>query len=369
MKRLLGVLLGICLLPLLLTVRTVHAEEAYPPDDTLAALFDALGTEDILPDDLALDDPGALTSLRFTDVLSSLWDDVRAGMGTPVRTLGLLLGTIGLAAVAGSLRGEDSAVGTVYDAVCVLCAVSITAAPLADGFLHATVLLARAADFLLAFSGVLGTVLALGGGVTTAAVYQTGIAAVCQLTMQLTANVLMPLLSMCMAMAIVDALNTEISLAGILGLFHKLVCWVLGLVMALFLGMLSVQSMVAAAADRAGTKAARYVISGAVPIIGSAVSDAYTAVIGSLGVLRAAVGMVGIAALLSLLAPVLIELGLQRLLLAVAAAAAELFGVTRLQRLFTNMERVTAAGFSAAVSFSVIAVFSTAVMLLIGGNG
>ena len=109
-------------------------------------------------------------------------------------------------------------------------------------------------------------------------------------------------------------------------------------------------------------------ISGCVPIIGGAVSDAYAAVLGSMGVLRSGAGVVGIAAMLTLLLPVLLELGLYRLLTGAAAAVSELFGTAALTKLFKNLESVLAVGFSAAVSFSVMFIFSTAVMMLIGGG-
>ena len=171
-----------------------------------------------------------------------------------------------------------------------------------------------------------------------------------------------------MAMAIVDAVNPSVSLEGMLRCIHKAAAWVLGLLMSVFLGFLTVQSLVSASADRVGTKAAKYVISGAVPVVGGAVSDAYTALLGSMGVLRSGVGMIGIAALLSLVLPGILELLTARLCTAFGAAAAELFAVPRLTRLLKNLECVLALGFSTAVSFTVMFLVSTAMLLLITGT-
>ena len=329
-------------------------------DSALDALLSTYGMA--LPD---VTDTEALTGYTLSDALGALWNTVLAEAASPLHMLGMLLGVILLSALAGSLRSERTA--PVYDTVCVLCASGIAVQPVTEGILRAGDTLAAAADFLLAFSGILGGVLAAGGGITSAAVWQAGMAGICELFMQVSAQMIFPVLGMLLAMSIVDAVNPMISLSGIISLFHKAVCWVLGLMMAGFIGMLSVQSTVAAAAARAGTKAAKFVISGAVPVIGGAVSDAYTAVLGSMGIVRAGVGMTGILALLALLLPVVVRLGLLRGVLAAASAGASLFDVPQLSRLLGNMEKTAAAGFSAAVGFSVMCVFSVAVILLIGG--
>ena len=54
--------------------------------------------------------------------------------------------------------------------------------------------------------------------------------------------------------------------------------------------------------------------------------------------------------------------------MAAAAAIAEVFGVQRVMKLLRHTESILAAAFSIAVSFSVIFIVSTAMMLMLGGN-
>lgn len=361
----LAVVLFFC--PASLEVTEVHAETTY--DTILSDLLrdsEADAVLESLPADLT--DPSALTSFSLGDMLGYLFSKTGELLTEPLRTLSLLLGVVLFSALASSFSGENDATGTIYETVCVLCAVGIAAGPVSSTFLRSAAILEHTADFTSGFSALYAGILAVSGGVTAATVYQSSMAAACQIAMEIAAKVLLPLLSMCLAMSIVDAVNPAVSLAGIIGGIKKTAAWLLGLLMAVFLGMLSVQGMVAVSADRAGTKAAKYMISGAVPIIGGAVSDAYATVLGSMGVLRSGVGLVGIFAILSLLLPVLLELGIYRMLTGVAATAAELFSAPHLARLFRNMEAVLATGFSVAVSFSVMFVFSTAVMMLVAGN-
>lgn len=368
MKRL-AVLLAVVICGLFCVNVTAHAEYTY--DEALSDLLSADGAdelEELLPEAYDLSDPAALTSVSPAALLQRVWQMFTDRLTAPLRTFALLLGVILLSALADSMKGDDDAIGTVYEVVCVLCAVGIAAEPVCSAFLQSASVLEHTADFALTYSAIFGGILAASGGISTAAVYQGSMAILCEIAMEIAARLLFPLLSMCLAMSIVDAVNPAVSLAGLIKCVQKAAAWVLGLLMALFLGMLSVQSMVAVSADRATTKAAKYMISGFVPLIGGAVSDAYTAVLGSMGVLRSGVGFLGIIAMVSLLLPVLLELGIYRMVTAAAAAIAELFASNQLARLFRSMESVLATGFSAAISFSVMFIFSTAVMMLLSSG-
>ena len=363
MRQCLVMLLAVCFAVFMLPVQA-HADDIY--DETLSEILAQSGETDLLPDG-DLTDPAVLTGIGLNDLLEKLGTMLKTESTAPLQTLTLLLGVILLSALAQSLR-QGEGVGTVYECVCTLCAVGLISAPLTAVFERAASVLNRTSDFMLGFTGIYGGVIAVSGGISTAALYQGSMAVVCELALEISAKLIFPLLSMSLAMSVVDAVNPAVALSGLIGMIHKVTAWVLGLLMSAFLGLLSVQSMVTAAADRAGTKAAKYVISGAVPIVGGAVSDAYAAVLGSMGVLRSGTGMAGILLLLSILLPVILSLGLYRLMVMAAGAVSELFAVPALTRLFKNLETVLATGFSAAVSFGVMFVFSTAVLMLIGTN-
>ena len=252
--------------------------------------------------------------------------------------------------------------------ICVLCAVGVVVKPIGNVLLLTSQRLEASAGFMLNFSVIFASVLTVCGGLTTAVAYQTAILGACEAAMQLAVHVLLPILSMGLALSIVDAVNPSISLDGIVKLLHKGTVWVLGLMMSLFLGILSLQSMTGVASDKLASKTTKFMISNFIPFVGGAVSDAYSTVMGSMGVLKTTTGVIGILSVLSLFLPVLLELVIYRFMMALSGAIAEIFAVERVARLLKSMERILAAAFSVAVSFSVIFVVSTALLLLISGN-
>lgn len=368
MKKLLLCILS-AILSIFLCNTTVYAEETSPAyDETLTALLQASGTETLISEqgmEEYLEDP---QTMSMEQVLHALAEQAVEALAKPLHTFGMLLGVILLSAFSQSLSSSRASVSAVYEMICVLCAVGVIAAPMSEVFRQAAVHIESSADFMLRFSAIFGAVLTVCGGITSAAAFQAAMLGICEIALQTAAHVMLPLLSMGLALSIVDAVNPAVSLAGIVRLLHKVTVWMLGLMMSLFLGMLSLQGMAAVSADRLASKTTKFVLSSAIPFVGSAVSDAYSTVLGSMGILRSTTGIIGIVSVITLLLPVLLQLGIYRLLTAAAAAVSELFAVSAITRLLKNTECILAAAFSVTVSFSVIFVVSVGIMLLLGGN-
>ncbi len=376
MKKIFAFVLSLLTLCLLLPIRVYAQEPVY--DETLEALLEAGGITDMLEEQgledmldsyaTSPEDPAFAASLSLEAVLRDILTQAAETASEPLRVLALLIGVIMLSALARSLQSSSSETTAVYETVCVLCAVGVIAAPISEVFLQASEMLEGSANFMLSFSAIFAAVLSVSGGVTAAAGYQGMMVAICEIAMQVAVHILFPLLSMGLAMSIVDAVNPAISLEGIVKLTHKVTVWVLGFLMSIFLALLSVQSMVSLSADKLTSRTTKYVISNFVPFVGSAVSDAYSTVLGSMGVLKSTTGMIGIVSVMLLLLPMLLRLGIYRFVAAAAAAVSEVFAAERLTRLLKNLECVMATAFSVAVSFSVMFIVSTAIMMLLGNN-
>ena len=79
-------------------------------------------------------------------------------------------------------------------------------------------------------------------------------------------------------MTLVSAINPSLDLGSLAESVKKLVIWVLGIVMTLFTGLLSIQSFAGAAADNLSARAVKFAASSFIPVIGGSVSEAYSAV-------------------------------------------------------------------------------------------
>ena len=100
---------------------------------------------------------------------------------------------------------------------------------------------------------------------------------------------------------------------------RKCVTWALTALMLAFTGFLSVTGAATSAADALATQLTRSAISAAVPVVGSIISDATGAVLAGAGMLKGAIGVFGLLAVLAICLTPFLTMAVQYLLYKLAA--------------------------------------------------
>jgi stage III sporulation protein AE len=309
---------------------------------------------------ITLDEPTVSFATLFSLVKENLQNEISA----PLRLLLLCSAVILCSSLLHAVQQGKNAV--ICEMMGVMGAVSACAEEICTCFQQVKTTLARCTDFMTIFTPVFSAMMTATGQIGTAVAYQSGMLLLTNLLMQLLQRILLPFLSMSFAIAIANAVYTEHTLDGLLQLTKRITTWSLGFLMTFFIGAISMQSIVSSASDGLTMKTTKYVVSNFVPIVGSAVSDAYATVIGSLQVLKSATGAVGIAILLLIFLPVLLKVILYRLALQIALALADLFAVKQVSRFLQGAEQVLSMLFAVLTSFSILFLVTIALLLLIG---
>ncbi|MBR3418139.1 MAG: hypothetical protein IKG82_05560, partial [Oscillospiraceae bacterium] len=103
------------------------------------------------------------------------------------------------------------------------------------------------------------------------------------------------------------------------------------------------------------------------PIVGSAVSEAYSTVQGSIRLLRNGTGAVGVLVILWLTLPPLLSLLIYRAVFWLMQLFSELAGAESLAKLYKNMQTVLSAAFAMLICDAVMLTVSGALMILLTG--
>lgn len=320
---------------------------------------------------ISFTDPQSVLTLSPKELLCSMWNTFRAQLAAPLR----LFFTLGLVVICSAFTSglgdtiSDRGLSGAYGFLVAMVAVSVLLTPMEQCFFMVSDTMESGSRFMLSFAPVLSSILAAGGGVVSASVYQLAVFSLAELAVQLTCMYLMPLLRILLALGIMDAVHPDFSFGSIIRGVKRVAQWGLGLVMTLFVGLQTVQGMVSASADTVATKATKFMLSSCVPVVGGAVSDAYTTLRGSMGVLRSGVGGVGILALGAMVLPPILLLGLYRLAVLAAGTLAELAGVRSLSKLLHSLEQVLSLALGMLCTFVFLLLLSTAIVMIAGGTG
>lgn len=270
--------------------------------------------------------PGGVVGLDLDDGLKGILDTGSGELGGVVhkalRSGVLLLVVVLLCSLAeGAYAGADG--GNTVEVVPIVGALAITAIAVAD--VHSLIGLGREAlSQMETFSKVLLPTMAIA----TAASGSPGGAAARQLATMLFSNVLLslithillPLVYAYIAACVAHAAVGNEGLKRIAGMLKWVVTAVLTTLLLLFVGYLTVSGVIAGTADAVAVKTAKFAVSSMVPVVGGILSDAAETVLAGAGILKNAVGVFGMLAVISMCLVPFLQLGIHYLTYKATAA-------------------------------------------------
>ncbi len=165
-------------------------------------------------------------------------------------------------------------------------------------------------------------ILTAGGNINSAPVQALNMNITLSLIAKVSSSILLPLCFALFSLALLSSIDgggVSAVAKGIKGVFM----WLLGISTTVILAAVSMQSMIAGAADSAYLRAAKYAASGMIPVVGSTVSSALATLSGGLSYVKSAVGISAVFIIISVSLSPLISLLLHRLAFSVSISFLE----------------------------------------------
>lgn len=248
----------------------------------------------------------------------ALWGVVRKAIRSGI----LLLVVVMLCAMADGLYAGTGA-GSGLEVVPIVGALAITAIAVAD--VNSLIGMGREAlNSMDSFSKVLLPTLAAataaGGSPAGAAARQMATVFFSDILLTLIDRLLLPLVYTHIAACVAYAAVGNEGLKRVAGLLKWVVTSSLALIMLVFVGYLTVSGSIAGSADAVAVKAAKFAVSGMVPVVGGILSDAAETVLAGAGLLKNTVGVFGMLVVLSMCIIPFLQLGVHYLAYKLTAA-------------------------------------------------
>lgn len=330
------------------------------PEET-RQLLDQLGITSI--------DAEGFSSLEPQGVWKALAELTGQEASGPLRSVGVVLGVVLLCALMEGMKQtlRDPSASPVFQVVCVLAACAALLVPLSS----CVQAVCRAAEstsvFMGSFVPVYAGILVTAGHAVTAASYQTVVLFAAELITLLATHLLVPLLTVSLALGMAGSLDTGLRLDSLSSAINKGAAWLLGITTTLFVGLLTLQGIVGGAADTLSSRALRFSLSSMVPVVGGSLSEAFSAVKGCLDLLKSTVGGFGMLATALIVLPPLLQCAVWSLGLALCTAAAELFGLGQISALLRSAQAVVKTLIAVLAACSLFMIVTTAVVTAAGG--
>lgn len=169
--------------------------------------------------------------------------------------------------------------------------------------------------------------LAAQGAATTSGSLYVATALFDALLSSAVSELLVPMIYIFLTVSIVCNLFEQPLLKEISKLIKWMITWGLKTVLYVFTGYISITGIVSGSADATMLKATKLTISGMVPVVGNILSDASEAVLVSAGIMKSAVGIYGLLAVIAIWIGPFLQIGIQYLLLKGSTGMIQMFGV------------------------------------------
>ena len=164
----------------------------------------------------------------------------------------------------------------------------------------------RMSGWMQALFPLLVTLLAAVGGTASSAFYHPAVMAAAGSMTALIEHVTMPLAVSVAMLSMVGGFSEGLKVSRLCRLLRQAANWTLGLGFTIFIGVMSVQGLSAAAVDGVSIRTAKYAMDHFIPIVGGMFADTVDTLVGCSLVVHNAVGTLGLLVLLgALLLPLL----------------------------------------------------------------
>ncbi|WP_071427089.1 stage III sporulation protein AE [Merdimmobilis hominis] len=341
----------------------IGAEELYGqlPSET-QQLLEEFGIEEISPETLLSLEPGKFFQIG--------WAYLKDQIKKPVATMGTILAAVLLLAFLETTKTAfwDGALTPVFGTVAVLTVAAAVADPIIGCITQAAQAVRDCSLFLISFIPAFAGVLTAGGQPVTATTYNLFLFGTCQVLSRVMSAVIVPCLGVYLAFCLVGSAAPELHITSAASSLKSLVTWAMGLLLSIFVGLLSIQSVVASGADSVTAKTAKFLIGSFIPVVGGALSDAYLAAQGCIRLLKTTLGGFGILVAAVTFLPVLLKTTAWYLMVHLASLAGDLLGTRQLSTVLRACASVLGLLIAIVFCFALLVIISTSIMLVMGGT-
>lgn len=176
------------------------------------------------------------------------------------------------------------------------------------------------AGLMQALFPLLVTLLAAVGGTASSMFYQPAVMAAAGSMTALVQQATMPLAAGVAVLTMVSGVTSQLRVGKLRRLFRQAADWTLGLGFTVFIGVMTVQGLGAAAVDGVSIRTAKYAMDNFIPVVGGMFADTVDTLVGSSLLIQNAVGVLGLLLLFGrLMTPLLRTVAAMLLYRAVAA--------------------------------------------------
>ena len=304
-----------------------------------------------------------ILSLSPKRVVDAILELITGKMSEKLKAVGFVCALLVLSAVLEGFAQPGSTMHSVFSVFTTLLIVVSLLLPVSESLVQAFSAMELSSNFLLAYIPAFAGVISMSGKPLSSAAYSSAMIGLSNLLAQCNVKVFLPVVQVFFSLNIASSVQPKYAFNSLVAFFKKAVTVLLGFSATIFTGLLAIKGSLASAGDSVAVRGVKMLVGSAVPVVGSALSDAYTSVLGSITLIQNAVGIFGIVVFALMHVPVILDLLLWYLALSFTASVSEALGQKQAATLLNGIASTVSLVNTLVIFTAFILIISTGIML------
>ncbi len=216
---------------------------------------------------------------------------------------------------------------------------------------------------------LLVTLMTYTGSITTTAVIQPILLFLIEIIANLIKIFVLPIVALITVLAIISKITDKMQINQLGKFMKSSVVWVLGVILTVFVGVVSLEGTLTASVDGVTAKTAKAAVSNLIPVVGKILGDGVDSILGCGVILKNAVGMIGVIIIIGICFMPIIKIGAFSILYSLTSSIIEPLADTKIVKLLEEMGGIFKLLFAIVCSVSVLLIIGITLVIKISNSG
>lgn len=207
------------------------------------------------------------------------------------------------------------------------------------------------------------------GSITTTSMVQPVILIGVNVVGNLIQNILIPIVLVIASFSIISKISDKVQIDKITKFMKSGVVWTLGIILTIFVSVVSLEGTLSSSVDGVSAKTAKAVVSSAIPIVGKILGDAVDSVLGCGIILKNSVGILGVLIILTICIVPILKLSVMAILYKLLSAICQPIADKKILELLDQIGDVFKILLAILSSIAVLIIIGVTLVVNISNSG
>lgn len=224
-------------------------------------------------------------------------------------------------------------------------------------------------DFMNMLVPVLSTLMVFTGSIATTSVVQPILLIIITVFANIVQNILIPIVLIIIALLIISKITDRVQVDKLSKMLKSSVIWTLGILLTIFVGVLSLEGTLSSSIDGITAKTAKAVVTSTIPVVGKVLADSIDSVLGCGIILKNSVGFIGVIVVLAICISPILKLFILSITYSLAAGLIEPLTDSKISKLLEEMGDIFKLLLGITCTFSFMLIIGVTLALKISNTG